>query len=119
MRDNLQLIITEVPTGFDPADVKRNESQEMYRKVKGLKGKGFTWLHRLCLGDMVGLSGHVPGTVVTMTAPVSAVHHPNHTAPLLGLQLIASEPGDKDPVGQVLFLTVYRRVKRKADPVFY
>ncbi len=50
-------------------------------------GKG-TWVHRLCLGDMVGLSGHVPGAVVTMTAPVSAVHHPDHAAPLLGLQTV-------------------------------
>ena len=47
-----------------------------------------TWLHRLCLGDMVGLSGHISGTVVTVTVPVSAVHHPDHAAPLLGLQTV-------------------------------
>ena len=71
---------------------ERNEGQECTEKVKGYREGGYL-VAQLCLGDMVGLSGHVPGTVVTMTAPVSAVHHPNHTAPLLGLQLIASEPG--------------------------
>ncbi len=83
----LQLIITEVPTGFDPAVVKREMKVKNVQKRSKVIGREVTWLHRLCLGDMVGLSGRVPGTVITMTAPVSAVHHPNHTAPLLGLQI--------------------------------
>ena len=65
----LQLIITEVATGFDPADFKREMKVKNVQKRSKVIGREVTWLHRLCLGDVVGLSGHVSGAVVTMTTP--------------------------------------------------
>ena len=56
-------------------------------------GRGGTWgLPRLCLGDVVGLGGPDSRPGVVLAGLVTAVHHPNHAAPLLELQTTLTVP---------------------------
>ena len=86
---------TKVASGFEPTSVDEIEVERrprMYRK--GQIGGGFPGV---CPGQLHHVirrlsSGHVPGAVVTVTAPVPAVDLPDHAAPLLGLQTTLRVP---------------------------